>query len=83
MLLRNRKLVWGFVDKEYCMQCTGSNCSALILYRDFGIWSKATRLKTEKAKFMKKLLLVLRLKQHMILKKNKSYKEHIHRETST
>lgn len=60
------------------MQCTGSNCSVLLLC-DFGIWSRATRLKAEKAQFMKKSCLVLRLKQHMILKKKQqaSYKEHV------
>lgn len=55
------------------MQCTGSNCSVLLLC-DFGIWSRATRLKAEKAQFMKKPCLVLRLKQHMILKKKKTSK---------
>lgn len=55
------------------MQCTGSNCSVLLLC-DFGIWSRATRLKAEKAQFMKKSCLVLRLKQHMILKKKKTSK---------
>lgn len=61
------------------MQCTGSNFSVLLLYCDFGIWSRATRLKAEKAQFMKKSCWVLRLKQHMILKKKKqaSYKEHV------
>lgn len=61
------------------MQCTGSNCSVLLLC-DFGIWSRATRLKAEKAQFMKKSCLVLRLKQHDTKKKKKkqaSYKEHV------
>lgn len=52
------------------MQCTGSNCSVLLLC-DFGIWSRATRLKAEKAQFMKKSCLVLRLKQHDTKKKKK------------
>ena len=60
------------------ISCNAQEVTVLLLYCDFGIWSRATRLKAEKAQFMKKSCLVLRPKQHMILKKTTSELQRTH-----